>query len=564
MIRIRDAAGNAVAKGGVQVTAALEGAGGVLGGTRTVATDAEGVATFTNLSLSGSAGTYTLLFAAPGLTAVASEGITLKAGAPATLAIVEQPATTAQSGVILTRQPVLQFQDADGNPVGQAGVPVSAAIQSGGGLLGGTATVLTNGSGRAAFVNLSIGGPIGTRTLRFSAAALPAVTSGNIAVDAGPASAIVITTNPPSAITSGAVLFPAPVVRILDAFGNLVDPEPEVTITATVASGSATLGGTTSSTTVAGTATFPNLVLTGTSGSNTLSFSASGLTSAVSSPVSIGAGTPASIAIVTQPSASAETGVAFAQQPVVQVRDGANNAAPVAGIPITVTIASGDGTLLGTTTLSTNASGQAAFNDLAISGTAGPRTLRFTGAGLTGVTSSAITITVTAPPATSLKISTGPSTAARSGQPFAVQPVLELQNGTGNGVAGATITATINTGPAGSSLANATAVTDAAGLATFSGLTITGSPGDYTIQFASGGLTAVSGAITIGGDASRLLITAAPSTQASNGAAFPRPARGPARGRERGRGAAGRRNNQCGDRIGTVRCDPRRRVSRHQ
>src|SRR6185503_14312268 len=59
---------------------------------------------------------------------------------------------------------------------------VTAAIQAGGGTLGGTSTVLTNSSGIAAFTNLSITGADGSRTLQFSAPALAAATSSSILV----------------------------------------------------------------------------------------------------------------------------------------------------------------------------------------------------------------------------------------------------------------------------------------------------------------------------------------------------------------------------------------------
>jgi hypothetical protein len=496
VIQVRDGNGNAVARAGVQVTAALQGSGATLGGTRTVATNAQGVAAWTDLTLSGSAGTYTLLFAAPSLTAVASDGIRLGAGTSAGLVLVQQPAATAQSGVVLSPQPVVQVQDAEGNPVAQSNLPVTAAIFSGGGSLAGTSTVLTDANGRATFVNLSIGGVAGTRTLRFTSASVSGVTSDAVTLVPGPASGLVIGTAPPPTSVSGRVLSPAPMVYLVDAFGNAVDPEVEVTIVATLAGGSGgTLSGTTSVVTAAGSAVFINLILTGPAGSYVLQFGSAGLTPVNSSSVSLGAGLPASIALLTQPSASAQSGVVFAQQPVVQLRDGSNSVAPVPGVAITVTLQSGDGTLTGTTTQTTNASGQAAFSDLAITGTPGPRTLRFAADGLTGVTSS--TIEVAPSPPGSLEIAVQPSSTATSGVALAQQPAVLIKDGEGAGVAGLTVTAVIHSGPAGSSLSNATAVTDASGSATFSGLTLTGDAGDYTIRFESGALSAVSTTVTI-------------------------------------------------------------------
>ena len=62
-------------------------------------------------------------------------------------------------------------------------------------------------------------------------------------------------------------------------------------------------------------------------------------------------------------------------QPVVVLRDGSGN--PVADAQVTASIASGGGTLEGTTTATTDASGTATFADLGISGT-GEQTIEFT------------------------------------------------------------------------------------------------------------------------------------------------------------------------------------------
>src|SRR5437016_11053355 len=90
---------------------------------------------------------------------------------------------------------------------------------------------------------------------------------------------------------------------------------------------------------------------------------------------------------------SAQSGVAFAQQPVVQLRDASGNTVSQAGVTVTAAIATGDGTLSGTLSATTNGSGVASFTNLAITGTAGDRTLSFAASGLAGVTSSTVTIT---------------------------------------------------------------------------------------------------------------------------------------------------------------------------
>src|SRR5256886_14200629 len=62
------------------------------------------------------------------------------------------------SGVAFLQQPVIQLQDASGNPVSQFGITVRASIASGGGTLGGTVDINTNASGAALFTNLSLSG----------------------------------------------------------------------------------------------------------------------------------------------------------------------------------------------------------------------------------------------------------------------------------------------------------------------------------------------------------------------------------------------------------------------
>ena len=518
-IQIRDAGGNAVAAAGVEITAVLEGSGATLGGTRTATTNAQGLAAFTDLVVSGTAGPYTLLFAAPGLPAVASNSVALHAGAPASLTIEQQPAATTESGVVLVRQPVLQLLDQAGNVIAEPGLAVTAAIQSGGGVLNGSLTVLTGTDGRASFTNLSISGLIGTRVLRFTSGLLPPVTSGPIVVLAGPAAALIITTEPPASSASGAALSPAPVIRMTDAFGNAVDPVQEISIAATIATGTdGGLSGTTSVTTTAGVATFSGLILTGPAGPFTLRFSSGTLTPAVSQTITIGVGPPASLAIVTQPSPTAESGTALGRQPVIQLHDASGSPTSVSGVEVTVTIASGGGTLGGTTTKATDANGRATFTDLVITGTAGQRTLRFGATGLFGVTSDPID--VTAPPPSALQITTQPSTTAVSGVALATQPVLRLENSAGDPVAGATVTATINSGPVGGTLANATAVTDANGAATFAGLAINGDPGPYVLRFASGALSVLSVTVTIDPVPTQLVLTTAPSGTTTSGAAL--------------------------------------------
>jgi galactose oxidase len=102
------------------------------------------------------------------------------------------------------------------------------------------------------------------------------------------------------------------------------------------------------------------------------------------------AGPPARIVINRQPPATALDREVWdpAVQPIVVVKDAAN--VGVAGVVVTVSLATGTGELQGTVSMTTRATGAAPFADLGIAGT-GQHTLRFS-TGSLAVTSSAVTL----------------------------------------------------------------------------------------------------------------------------------------------------------------------------
>jgi adhesin/invasin len=103
---------------------------------------------------------------------------------PPVLALAAQPSTPVRSGVPFTQQPRIQLEDAQGNPIAQGGVSVTAAIATGGGSLNGSTTMITDNAGVAQFLDLSISGAPGDRTLIFAAAGHTAVISAVVTVTA--------------------------------------------------------------------------------------------------------------------------------------------------------------------------------------------------------------------------------------------------------------------------------------------------------------------------------------------------------------------------------------------
>jgi acetyl esterase/lipase len=217
-------------------------------------------------------GTKRLQFTAGSASAV-SNSIDLQAGPLDTLVITQQPSGTATNGEPFPQQPSVTAYDADGNTI--SGLDVEVGIASGGGTLSGTPTASTNGSGVASFSGLTITGTVGTRTLLFSSGAVESESS-SIDVQAGAAASVNITTEPPGFALDGVTFTSSTVVEVRDISNNLVSG---AAVLATIASGTGTLGGTTSvATNPSGQASFSNLFIDASEspGDRTLQFASNG------------------------------------------------------------------------------------------------------------------------------------------------------------------------------------------------------------------------------------------------------------------------------------------------
>jgi hypothetical protein len=231
-------------------------------------------------------------------------------------------------------------------------------------------------------------------------------------------------------------------------------------------------------TTVAG-ATAYTVTATNATGSTTQTFTLT---------VSPGAATKAMM--TTQP-AGAVNGSAFTTQPVVRVTDSGDNTVTSFTGNVVASIASGTGTLSGTTTVAAVA-GVATFTNLVITGTAGNFTLTFTPASLTAVTSNSFALAAGA--ATKVAI-TRASVGTTDTVAFSTQPQITIQDASGNTVSSsAVVTATISA----DSLIGTTTATASSGVATFTNLGIDGTPGTtYTITYTVSGLTVATATVTL-------------------------------------------------------------------
>ncbi len=330
---------------GKAVTFSVTAGGGTVGGgsTTTVTSGGDGSVAIT-WQLGTTLGAQTLR-GSVSATEFADVSVTATQPPASQLVLSVAPSGNALSGAALAQQPAVQLKDAGGANVPEAGMTITATILSGGGTLSGTTTVNTNASGAAVFSNLAISGLVGNRTLRFTAtlaSGTATVTSGTIALAPGAAADLTVKVQPSANAGSGAALSQQPAVQLRDAATNNA-AQAGVVVTATVATGTATLQGSTTATTDAnGVATFVNLALNGATGPVTLRFTATLLgqqRSATSGAIALVS--PAQLTIARPPTVDVRTGIPFFKQPRIHLADGAGNPVTQDGVPVTVSVVGG-------------------------------------------------------------------------------------------------------------------------------------------------------------------------------------------------------------------------------
>lgn len=219
VVKATDAQGNAVA--GIVVAWSTTGGGTVTPATNSTGVDGTASAQRTLGPAAGAQGTVADAGDVSGSPVTFSA--TATSGSAGQLSITIQPSPAATVGQPLAVQPQIQLRDNLGNPVAQAGIAVTAAIASRpvGGTLSGQLTQATDANGLATFVDLTLGGAVGTYTLGFSGANLAAVTSAQISVTSGaPSASRSSVTASPGTIGLGSTSTVTVTVR--DALGNLM------------------------------------------------------------------------------------------------------------------------------------------------------------------------------------------------------------------------------------------------------------------------------------------------------------------------------------------------------
>lgn len=399
----------------------------------------------------------------------------------ATQLVIAQPASaTAQNRVALATQPIIQLANDAGTPAPTAGVVVTATVISTGATVGGTATATTDANGAATFLNLAVHGAATAHEIQFSAPNL-ASTSAFVTTSPGAATTIAVNAGNSQTATVNTAVATDPSVKVSDADGNGVSG---VAVSFFVGSGGGVATGVSQNTNTLGVATVTSWTLGTAAGANTLSASSTGLTG---SPVGFSAtgtaGAATKLVVSTVPTSTAQNRVPIATQPAVRLQDLHSNNVSQGGVTITASITSGGGTLLGTASAQTDASGIATFTNLAIAGTIGARTLGFTATGLSGTS---VNVTTTAGPATNIALNAGNNQTATVSTAVATPPSVIVRDQDGNAVSGITVNWAVTAG--GGSLGAPSSVSSASGIATNT-WTVGSSPGTNTMTATNALLT---------------------------------------------------------------------------
>ena len=462
MLYVQDAAGNTVDTGAdstCTVTASL-GSGSTLYGT--VSSHAvAGVVTFTDLASRTIESAETLVASGTinaGSVTSTSNPFVIASAAAARVVFVTQPSLSSVSLTAFAQQPIVQIQDSFGNLVAVgADATASIALSLSGGtgnLAGGASTVINAVGGIADFTGTGLNIDLAGTNKVITASKADETGSGGVGVLTGvsstltivhgPATALAITTQP-GGVSAGTPLAPEPTLQVQDAAGNVVDTGADATASVSVAltSGTGALSGSTNVAAVGGVVSPSNLSVSLAGAGKVLTFTkpdttGSGgtmATSVASHAFAISPATASQLVFTTQPAAGV-AGSVLAAQPVLEVQDAYGNLVSTGSdstVSVAVTLTTGTGPLLGTTTRAAMG-GIIAFTNLEID-------VSNVGAVLTATTTLASgPVTVASAPfgvasaAASQVIFTTQPSGGVSQTAWAQQPVLSILDSYGNAV----------------------------------------------------------------------------------------------------------------------------------
>ncbi len=500
----------------------------------TTANLVDGVASFTDLSISAVGNGYTLqgTASAPGttsggITSAASDPIDVTPTPAVSLAITVQPPSN------VTVEQTFSFQvtalDQYGDPDGDFNGDVTVALASGPtSQLGGTLTVQASG-GIATFSNLTVGTVGSGYTLAVSGtdpvtgAKLIGATSNPFSVNPGPAAKLLVTTEPVSSVAAGTAF--GFVVTAEDQYGNLATGfNGNVTISLESGPSGATLTGTTSAAATGGVADVSGLILTKAGTNYTLQVSGqvsgTALTAATTTAITVTPLAASQFVISSQPPSTVTAGSPFGLQITAEDKYGNQATAFHGSVAVSLSHNPGTGVLSGTL-ISQASSGVAQFSALQLDTAGSPYTIAASNGTLTSPPSTPITVTPST--ATTLIVYIPPPTTMTSGSQFGLAiAALDQYGNLATGYTGS-VTLALENNPGNATLSGPLTVNAVGGVANFHAFITTEiAASGYTLQATADGLSSVTtGPITVvPAPATHLVIISQPPSVITAGTAF--------------------------------------------
>ena len=292
VVKVTDNGGNPVS--GVTIALSAQGGPGTLSGTLPVATNASGLATFSNLSIDKT-GTYALQ-ATDGARFTTSASFVVSPGTSSNITIVAGDGQSAAVNTSYASQLKVSVQDAQGNGIPNVMVTFSPPATGPSVSFSGPVTVATDSTGVAA-ISVTANSQVGSVQVNAAASALSALFS--LTNLAGTASQLKFGQQPTGAV-AGAIITPPITVQLTDSVGNNVATAGvAVTLSLNPVTGRLPVvsGITTIATDASGLATFTGLSIDA-AGSYQFTAIAPSLVSAQSNAFTITAGVPAGIQAV--------------------------------------------------------------------------------------------------------------------------------------------------------------------------------------------------------------------------------------------------------------------------
>lgn len=460
--------------GDVTISNAL--AWGNLLGTTTV-TAANGIATFSNLSITVAApyfNAYSLNVASEGLTGTKTDRFGVSAAEASYLTIVS-PSTNLVTGKPFGLQ--VLAKDMYDNLVTSFynNVTLTLSDYPTGATLGGTLTAAAK-QGVATFSNLTLNTPSDGYLLHASYGSIGTDTDQSLSVSS---QQLVVTTQPASKVKAGSAL--RVVAKIENGKGK-VDTTFNGLVTISGEAFGLPLLGKTTVWAKKGVATFSGLVLNEASKGNYLTVSTAGIPTTLTKSFDVVATSARQLVVVPPPSkvtAAAPFDVAVA------AKDAKGNVVTSFKGVVTIRLANNpSGAILGGKLTATAVNGVATFHGLTLDKTGSAFTLQTTARGLTTALSTAFDVTP-AGTATHLVVTSQPPSQVAAGDDFGL--TVSAEDGFGTVATGFSGSVTIGD-PSGSGLQGTLTVTAMDGVATFTGLSRGQAGSDLTLPVNAAGL----------------------------------------------------------------------------